>query len=517
MAVGNSAFMDSPILREMLALEAHDEGLRGARAQRAARIVDAASRLAELQSLPEVARLRRAQAARAEYEVRAQAEADKLAAEAAGRHLTPQRVPVVGPTMPGEPPLGDVTQQPGPENFRAFTDELLRNPRTMQSAINLRKSMRGDFVPVPPGGLYDVGREQIIGGYSTDTLGKLYAARDAAVESGDLAKAEEYSQYITRLSRGSQGDRMKAINELLDIRKRDVAGQATEDDLVRASSLYGMLATPTERTDVAGNRISMPGMDLPPIAQWLESRGVRRAQPGAQPGPVAAPPGVTSTRPGAYGQEVAPRIAGGNLPLPEKAQESLSQRSRLTNILKSLREGFEDDFVMSKPLRGLNLAVPGSALEDLIFNLHRAGFAKTPGLANWWEPVYEMFSKRRNELFGATLTRREEESFNRLVAAMGHEPKYVRELLDQMITDSEAILRQDKEAALQQYRPEAVQSSIGEGRPNPYVFGRKASKEDTVQYKDESGVTRKTRRRFSKSGEPELYIDGKWIPAERTQ
>lgn len=497
-----AALMNVPVLRTMLALDQFDQGQKLAQGREVMQVMEVLKDLAAMQSLPEMNRLRRAQANKAEYDVEQLRERDRLVGQAAERRLTPRELQ--GPQLPGQ---GALTSQP---DFSGFVMDMLKHPATAEYGAGVAKAVTGEFKSVPRGGqLHNLLTGETIQGKSGHQIAQTMELMRQALEDGDTDTFEYAKSYLDRLTTRGTGDRARFMEEALRIVEKGQASGLDQKEMDRLQAIQGYLSSRQVIQTPYGPQV-IEGMEIPAISDFL--RGRQSPTSGAQ-----GVPRQTMLTPGS-----PPPAPPGQKDLSTSDTEKLKLRGTYTQQLEALVKGFEPAFTNEGGILGKISKYDPTGISGTIRHEASSRGVTDEAFANWWSGIKSLFAVERHELFGATLTPPEQQAFRELVAASNSSPTAVKALLDRMYEMSKSEQERYKEG-LRHNDAKAVAGILGEGRPNPFVYGRAATEKArrevqgaqkprqfkaTVTY---GGQTRKgVDVREYPGGRKEFFWDGRW-------
>ena len=137
-----------------------------------------------------------------------------------------------------------------------------------------------------------------------------------------------------------------------------------------------------------------------------------------------------------------------NKPLPYKTTDELAKYSKMLDSIEDLKGSFNTSFVDRQFFGNTQIAINKMIGQD-------------PKLAKWWQSYQGYVSGIRNDLFGATLTKNEKESFDKMIVTPSMDGKIAEgNLAEQQIIVERALARRARPAALT-YGPDVVTEVIG--------------------------------------------------------
>lgn len=144
-------------------------------------------------------------------------------------------------------------------------------------------------------------------------------------------------------------------------------------------------------------------------------------------------------------------------PVPQGSGEKLESSIGIYGTLKSSLDSFQDDYA-GNMLGGIENKLQGVA-----------GSFGTPGQRNWWARFQAMDNAVRNDLFGATLTPSEQQSYLATTVSPGLAPSVLKEnLAARAEILRKAIARKSEFLKANRFEPEAVDALLGEYRSEIY-------------------------------------------------
>ena len=137
-----------------------------------------------------------------------------------------------------------------------------------------------------------------------------------------------------------------------------------------------------------------------------------------------------------------------NKPLPYRTTDELAKYSKMLDSIEDLKGSFNTSFVDRQFFGNTQIAINKMIGQD-------------PKLAKWWQSYQGYVSGIRNDLFGATLTKNEKESFDKMIVTPSMDGKIAEgNLAEQQIIVERALARRARPAALT-YGPDVVTEVIG--------------------------------------------------------